>query len=295
MDRRTVGTLFVLCSGVCFGTLGVLGETAFRAGLSVPSALALRFGVGTVVVWGGLLAVRALRPGSHPPVRLPVREAAVAVGLGAVGYTGLSLGYFVGVERMSAGLAAVLLYTYPLFVVALAAAFLDEPVGPRTLAAAALTLAGVALVSGTGTAAFDPMGAAATVGAALCYAVYIVVGRVALDSTDERTLTAYVVPAAAASLALVGWTTDSLSLPTTPAGWSAVAGLGVVATGVAMFAFFAGLKRVGASRAGVLSTVEPATAVALGALFLDERVTPAVVAGGALILVGVVTVQTAAD
>lgn len=293
-DRRTVGSLFVLCSAVCFGSLGVLGEVAFSAGLSVTATLALRFAVGTGVVWGGLLVVRAATA-SAPPLRLPAREAGVALALGGVGYAGLSLGYFVGVERMSAGLAAVLLYTYPLFVVALAAVLLDERVGPRTVAAAVATLAGVTLVSWTGTAAFDPVGAAATVGGAACYAVYIVAGRAVLDAVDERTLTAYVVPATAVSLAAVGWATGSLALPATTAGWGAVVALGVVATGVAMFAFFAGLKRVGASRTGVLSTVEPATAVALGAAFLDERVTPAVLVGGALILAGVVVVRTAGE
>ncbi|MFC6787557.1 DMT family transporter [Halobaculum halobium] len=292
MDRDTTGSLLVLASAAAFGTLGVLGEAAFRAGLSVPSALALRFAVGSVVVWVGVLGYRALT-GGGPALGLPTRETLTAVALGAVGYAGVSYGFFVGVERMSAGLAAVLLYTYPLFVVALAATFLDERVGIRTAVAAGLTLSGVALISWTGASAFDPVGAVATVAAAGLYAAYIVVSRVTLESADERVLTAYVAPAAAVSLAIVAALTDAVTLPTTAAGWGAVVALGVVATAFAMFAFFAGLARVGAGRAGVLSTAEPTVAVALGAAFLGESVTPAMLAGGALVVVGVVVVQTA--
>lgn len=109
LDSRTVGTLFVLVSAVCFATLGVLGELAFRAGLSVPAALALRFLVGGTVVWAALGAHRLLTSPPHPRLRLPTRDGVVAVALGAVGYAGVSYGFFVGVERTSVGFAAVLL------------------------------------------------------------------------------------------------------------------------------------------------------------------------------------------
>jgi len=295
MDSDTAGTLLVLASAAAFGTLGVLGAVAFRAGLSVPSALALRFAVGSLVLWGGLLGYRAVAGDDAPTLGLPTRETLTAVALGAVGYAGVSYGFFVGVERMNAGLATVLLYTYPLFVVALAATFLDEPVGRRTAVAAGLTLGGVVLISRGGANAFDPVGAAATVAAAGLYAAYIVVSRVTLETTDERVLTAYVAPAAAVSLAIVAGVTDAITLPTTVTGWGAVVALGVVATAFAMVAFFAGLARVGAGRAGVLSTAEPAVAVALGAALLGEPVTTTIVAGGALVLVGVVLVRTAGE
>ncbi|QLG63523.1 DMT family transporter [Halorarum salinum] len=295
LEERTVGTLFVLLSAVCFATLGILGEFAFRAGLSVPAALTLRFLVGGLVVWLGLAAHRLLASPPHPRLRLPTRDGLVAAALGALGYAGVSYGFFVGVERTSAGLAAVLLYTYPLFVVALAATALDERVGGRTVLAAVLTIAGVALVSWTGTAAFDPLGAAATLAAAVLYACYITASRVALRTADERVLTAYVAPAAAVSTGLAGAFTGTLSLPTTRFGWAVVLGLGTVSTALAIFAFFAGLKRVGASRAGVVSTVEPAVVLALGAAFLGETVTPAMLAGAGLILSGVVLVQTARE
>ncbi|MGH8803029.1 MAG: EamA family transporter, partial [Casimicrobiaceae bacterium] len=61
----------------------------------------------------------------------------------------------------------------------------------------------------------------------------------------------------------------------------------LVSTVVAITLFFAGLARVCATRAATLSTVEPIVTVVLGALILDERITPVQVGGGALILAAV--------
>jgi len=49
MDR--IGTALVLISAAGFGTLGVLGELAAAAGLSIPTVLAFRFLLATLVVW----------------------------------------------------------------------------------------------------------------------------------------------------------------------------------------------------------------------------------------------------
>jgi len=61
-----------------------------------------------------------------------------------------------------------------------------------------------------------------------------------------------------------------------------------VSTLAAITWFFAGLKRIGPTRASTLSTVEPAVTVALAAIFLGERISAVQMAGGALILAAVV-------
>ena len=57
--------------------------------------------------------------------------------------------------------------------------------------------------------------------------------------------------------------------------------------------YFAGLTRIGPTRASTLSTVEPAVTVALAAIFLGERIAPMQMAGGALILAAVVLLARA--
>jgi drug/metabolite transporter (DMT)-like permease len=68
--------------------------------------------------------------------------------------------------------------------------------------------------------------------------------------------------------------------------WLAVVGLAVVCTAVAFLVFFALIAEVGPARATVITYVNPAVALVLGAIVLDERVTVATGVGFALILLG---------
>ncbi|WP_254546029.1 EamA family transporter [Halomarina pelagica] len=291
LDDETVGAALVTCSAVGFGTLAVLGEYAFAAGLNVASVLALRFSIATALVWPLLLVARS-RAGDLASLRLRGRTLAIAVLLGLVGYTGQSALFFLGLRYLTAGMTTIVLYTYPVFVLLLSATVLDESLTRRDLVALPLALGGVLLVTGADPAGVDPTGVLIVLGSAVVYSLYIVVSRVALDATDGVVLSAYVMPAAALSFLALGGATGRLALPESRLGWAAVLGIAVLATVLPVSTFFLGLRRIGPSRTGIVSTVEPAVAVALGALLLDEPVTLATLVGGVLVLAGVVLVQT---
>ncbi|UVE49961.1 DMT family transporter [Haloferax larsenii] len=279
-----LGTGLVLVSAVGFGTLGIFGKLAAAAGLSIPTILSFRFLLATVLVWGWLGARGELSP-------LSGRSLVVGLGLGSLGYAAVSALYFVGLEFMTAGLTGIVLFTYPVIVVVLAAAFLDEPITRRTVFALVLAVAGVGLITGGDPAGVDVRGVLVVLLGAFIYATYIVVSRRQLATVDSRTLTAHVLPAAAVSFVVVGSATGQLSVPTTPWSWGVVLAIAVLGTAVPIFTFFAGLSRIGASRASIVSTVEPAATLVLGALVLDEPVMVVTVLGGALVLSGVVLVE----
>ena len=68
-------------------------------------------------------------------------------------------------------------------------------------------------------------------------------------------------------------------------GW--LAGIAAVSTVAAIGLFFAGLKLVGPTRASILSTAEPLTAVLLAFAVFGEALGPIQIGGGALVLAGV--------
>lgn len=74
---------------------------------------------------------------------------------------------------------------------------------------------------------------------------------------------------------------------------AALAALGVVCTAVAFVAFLELIKEIGPTRSTVITYVNPAVAVAAGALFLDEPLTAAVLAAFTLILAGSVLATAA--
>ena len=283
MNDARLGAALILCSGVGFATLGVFGVVAGDVGLSIPTILFFRFALATVLVW----VVFGVRGRIE---RLRGRTLAIGLALGGVGYAAMGGLYFVGLEFMTAGMVAIVLYTYPAFVLLLAATFLGEPVGSRRLIALVVTLGGVGLITGADPAAADPRGIGIVLVAAVVYAVYITASRTTLEGVSAPTLTAHVMPAAAGTFLLVGTATGTLALPSGSAEWSLIVGIAVLSTAIPIFAFFAGLSRIGAGPAAILSAVEPVATVALGALFLAEPVSAAVIVGGSLVLLGVVLV-----
>jgi drug/metabolite transporter (DMT)-like permease len=281
--RRGVGLAVLSAAG--FGTLAIFGRLAELVGLSIPTLLAFRFALAVPLVWGYLAWRGRLRV-------LQGRQLVIAVALGAVGYAAMSGLFLWGVALTNAGLAGILLYTYPAIVVVIAVLFLDEHVTRRTVVAVLVALAGVALVSGAQPRGIDPLGVAVLLVAAVVYATYISVSRIVLDDIDAATLTAHVIPAAALSFVAYGTVTETLVVPTAPAQWGVILGIATLATAVPILAFFSAIAIIGASRTSIVSTFEPVFTVALGVALLGEPLTPATVVGGLAVVAGVLLVQT---
>jgi len=268
----------VLLSGASFGTLAISARLAYAAGGDVTAVLFLRFAVAGATMAG----IMALRRERWPRGRL---LAALAL-LGGIGYVGQSLAFFTALTLASAALVSLLLYLYPAIVTLVSAAFLGERITRRRGVALGLAVAGSALTVGQAGGG-RALGVVLGVLAALVYSLYIVVGsRVTPAAGAIPSSTVVMLTAAAVYGALV--VVQRPAFPTGVQGVLAVLGLALVATVVAVVAFFAGLERIGPTETSSLSTVEPAVTVVLAAAVLGETISPLQIAGGALILTAVV-------
>ncbi|MFC4544461.1 DMT family transporter [Halosolutus amylolyticus] len=286
MDEEATGIAYVLVAATGFGTVGIFGTIASDVGLSIPTVLGFRFATATLVLWA-LLALRGRAS------LLRGRTLGWAVLLGVCGYGAMSGFYFWALEYMTAGLVAIVLYTFPAFVVGATLVTNPGRISRSLVVALALALGGVVLIVGADPAGADPRGVLIMLGSALAYAGYVMGSERVLESADPEVLTAYVLPAAGTVFGLYGIATGAVTLPaaTATTAWGVLLGLGVVGTVGPILALYAGLRRIGASRASVVSTAEPAVAVVLGAVVLAEPITASTVAGGALVLTGVIWIH----
>ncbi|HVJ74410.1 MAG TPA: DMT family transporter [Casimicrobiaceae bacterium] len=288
--RPLAGVAFVVASATAFGAMAIFARYAYRDGVDTTTLLALRFAIAAalLVVACGVARVRWPRG----------RDLATLVGLGAIGYAGQAASFFTALTLAPAGLVALLLYLNPAIVAVLAAWRGHETLAPRTLAALAIALAGMALTVGPAlsgaTAGVHPAGVALGVLSAVIYAVYIVVSTGVASRVDPLAMSTVVIASAAVLFAALALARGPV-LPASAIGWVAVAAIAVVSTVAAITWFFAGLKRIGPTRASTLSTVEPAVTVALAALVLDERIAVVQLFGGALILAAVVLLARSAS
>jgi drug/metabolite transporter (DMT)-like permease len=276
-----LGVGLVVAGAALFGTLAIFGESARLAGLSTATLLGARFLVATAVVWG-YLCWRGERG------RLGARTAAVELGLGVV-YALMSITYFESLAWLSAGVAALVFFTYPVQVTVLSAVALDEPVTvPKALALLA-ALGGIGLVAATGGVVDVGVPGLALIGvASLSYTVYLTGTRVAVATVSPLVHVAHVFAGVTVVVLAYGVATGTLVTPRTTTDLLLILGITVLGTLLPMVLFTAGLARIPASTASIVSTSEPLTTVALGVVLLGESVTTSVVGGGVLILASVV-------
>jgi drug/metabolite transporter (DMT)-like permease len=255
----------------------VLADIAYDAGVDPVTLLAGRFAIA------GLCMVGVLRAGRYAWPR--GRTLAFLVGLGAICYVTQSLLYFVALTVASSALVALLLYVYPAIVTIVAAALLREPLTGRKALALVVALGGTALTIGRAPDG-TPLGIGLALGAAVAYAVYILLSSRVGPRAGAIPSATVVMLAAGAVLTIIALVRGP-QLPDSAAGWAAVVGLALISTVVAIVAFFAGLERIGPAEASTVSTTEPVTAVLLAALVLGERLSTGQIVGGTLIVMAV--------
>lgn len=265
-----------LGSATGFGVMPVLGKVAYDDGAEPGGVLAVRFAIAAVAL---LVLARAL---GQPLPR--DRRLAVLALLGGFGYVGMSLCYFTALERISAGLTALLLYVFPALVVVLSAVLSRERPRPLAAGCVALALAGTALTIGP-VQGGQGSGVALGLGAALVYAVYIVASS-RVHGVGAFAMSAVVLTAAAGTTGGLAAVTRP-ALPSSATAWLALVGVALLGTVVAVTAFFGALALIGPSDASVLSTVEPVVSVVVAGLVLGERLSATQVAGGAVVLLAV--------
>ena len=196
-------------------------------------------------------------------------------------------------QYIPAARGAVGLATIPIQTLIVAAAFGREKLTTAKVAGVVLAFSGIAVA--VGTAAFGRGSADYLVGdglmllSVLCAAIYSVFSRATLMRRGPIFVTALAMAfAVAVLLPVVGLHQGSAALPKLSTnGWIAVVFLGTVA-GVLQFSLFMwALRWLPPTTTVLYLTLNPITAMALGIAVLGESLTVELVAGMALVLVGI--------
>jgi drug/metabolite transporter (DMT)-like permease len=188
--------------------------------------------------------------------------------------------------KLSSSLSGLLVAAVPI-IAAVLARFTGsrDRLSPGRWAGLLVGLGGVALLLGPGTPHGDMFSVAEVLGVAVCYAIGPLIASRKLSQLPSLGMTA----ACLAFAAIVYSPLAALTWPSAvPAAkvFASIAGLAVICTAIAFIGFFALIAEVGPARATVITYVNPAVAVALGALVLSERITLAMAGAFVLILGG---------
>jgi drug/metabolite transporter (DMT)-like permease len=281
VSPAVAGLAFTLASALFMSGLGVTTQLAFDAGAPIGTLLPGRFLVAAALLWPLVLILRPQRPG---------RAQIVAGLLLGLGYSAHAWLFAESLVRLDAGVVDLLLFTYPALVMLGAIALGRERWSTRGAIALGAATAGTSLVLVGGLGSIDAFGATLALASAVAYTAYILTSAGQLERTDPFLLTALVTTGAAIALSLRGAVQSDVSVDLGASAFALIAVVGVIAV-AGMGTFVAGIRRLGPSRASVVSAVQPALTPVLGFLVFADRLGPAQVLGGALVVTGVVVLE----
>ena len=290
-----IGLALAIASAASFGLSGALASGLLDAGWSPGAIVLVRIAIGALVV--APVAARALR-GRWSALR---EHAGFVLLFGAVPVAGTQLAYFSAVERMDVAPALLIEYTAPAAVVVWLWLRHDEPPRPLTVAGAGLAALGLVLVLDLLSGAdLDPVGVLWALIAMTGAASYFVLGARPRPTLPPVALAGAGLATGALGLAAFG-AAGILPMRATTASpeyaggavpwWLPLAGLGVVTAGVAYWTGIAASRRLGSRLASFVALLEVVAGVAFAWLLLDQLPGLLQLAGGVLIVAGVVVVK----
>lgn len=300
-SRPVVGLGLALLASVLFGINGTVSKLALENGLSPLRLVEIR-SVGSAVLLVALVAVTRPRT-----LRVTRGDLGFLLMAGVVGIALVQWLYFVAIARLPVGIALLVEYLAPVMVVLWVRFVRREQVRARMWAALGLALVGLAVVAQVWRGlTLDGIGLLAALGAAAALAVYYLTGEKGLTTRDELSLAAWIFVAAGLfwSVLLPWWTFpfdvlgQSVPLPgplepvATPM-WAVVSWITVLGTVVPYVLVLAAIRALGPARTGLVGMTEPVLAALVAWLALGEALTPVQLAGGAVVLSGILLAETA--
>ena len=281
--------ILVVLTGVSYGSQAIIGKWVYANGGNAITLLTIRSVIALIIVW---LMIAFLRPS----LRLPLRKVAELSLLGVV-FVSSSVTYYVSLMYIPVGTAILIAYIFPALVVVGAVIFYREKFTRRKAIALLLAVGGCILTVDpvktlSGGVDLNVFGVLMAFISAFVTAGYILLSARLGKGVPGVVASAYSLPAMASFYVLwcalgqvgldMGVVGGGFAFSMNWVGWLCCIIIGLL-TSLAWTFYLIGLPKVGPSRASILVTSEPATAVFLGIIILGEAASPVKLIGGAFI------------
>ena len=303
MTRRpALGYAMVLMAATLWAVNGTVSKVILTSGDVTSERLTEVRATGAFLLLFAVLLVWR-----RQTLRVSARELPFLVAFGVGGLAFVAWFYFVAIERLEIGVALLIQYIAPVLVALWARYVLHENVRRRIWAALALSIIGLSLLLQLWQGLeLDRVGLLASAGAALTFALYILMADRGIRRHSTSSLLAYGFLFAAVFWAIVQpWTSfpwellddsvsllgrlESIELPV----WLLMAWMVVLGTIVPFGLLVAALRHITPTRAGILAMFEPVAGTIVAYAWLREELAPAQLVGAAVVLAGIGLAQTA--
>ncbi len=289
-EEGLVGAFLVFIAAAAFSAKAVMIKLAYRYDVDPITLLSLRMAFSLP-----FFAVMAAYGEAKTESRVSRGDAAKIVFLGLAGFYLSALLDFMGLLYVSAGFERLILFLYPTIVVLISAVLFGERMTKTVMASLALSYVGVALALSNEARFYGKdtlYGAALVFGCAFTYAIYLVGADRVIARAGTLRFTGYAMTVSCLAVLVQYGATRGGGIFHLP---GPVYRLGLlmalVSTVLPVLLMSEGMRRIGAGKTAIISSVGPVFTIFTAYVFLGEKISALQVAGTALIIAGVVSVK----
>ncbi|MDD5578363.1 MAG: DMT family transporter [Methylobacter sp.] len=295
-----IGCFFVVLGALGFSAKAVLIKLAYDDShqLDAITLMMLRMAISLPFFLAVSLWTANAPPTTRDALMLNRKDHLMIFGLGILGYYIASLLDFEGLQYISASLERLILFLYPTFVVLFSAGIQRKAINRHQALALVLSYAGMILVFVENMTPDEVpklyLGSTLVFFSAITFAFFLMGSGMMVKRMGSTRFTAYSMTIACLATGLHFVIRHGLSPMNLPASVYRLALImAIFSTVLPAFLMNAGIRRIGAGSASIISSIGPIGTLGLAFLLLGEQLTFAQLIGTVLVLMGMYVISQA--
>lgn len=281
--------IFIILGAALWGTIGWYVKHLYDLGFTPMEVVTLRAWSAAIM----LILYQAIASREQLKLR-SIKDVRYFIGTGILSIIFFNFCMFKAIELSTLPVATALLYTAPAFVTIISYFLFKEPLNRVKISALIITLIGTGLV--VGLIPFDAKGINYAsiifgLGSGIGFAMYTIFSKFAVEKYTSLTVTTYTFIVAAITLIPFFPYSEKANLLLEPSVLFYSLGLGFLPTAFAYIIYTYGLKQTEASKASILTTVEPVVATLIGIFIFKEAFSTLQMVGIVAIIGAVILIQ----
>ena len=282
--KENYGYYAIVAASVLWGTMGIFAKFAFEYEINPVTLIALRTLIGSVTMLVPILLFK------RDLLKVQRKDLGLFLVLGLFAVALQRITYFYAIDLTTVTMAAVLFYTYPIFVTIYATLFNKESIATATILAIILTFTGAALVVKTYDASrlnANLLGIAFGISSSILFSLYFLLVKKLRKHYTNWTLVLYGDGIGALIMLpiLLFYIPQIVGYPQQL--WQLVFAIAWFPSVTAYLIYSYALKHIESAKGSILSVIEPISAAIFSATILHESFEPPQLVGAALALTGV--------
>lgn len=286
MNNENKGIASIALAALLWGSLGLFGKTLNSNGVMPIAVVAIRILIAFLFLLLYWIFIKKEKPKIR---RSDIPLLLLYTLLSVIAY---NFFYFSAISLIPIAVAAILLYLSPIFVVFLSSMFLGEKLTSQKIIATAIVLFGTILVvNPQNFQNINLMGILFGIGSGLTFALYSLLGKKLTKNNDTVSIVTYSFGSGSIGLIAMAMFSKQISISYSFNSWILLLILGLIPTLLAFVSYNSGLKKIEASKASIISTLEPVVAAILGFFVLSEKLSISQIAGVIVVIIGVIFIS----